>query len=270
MSRREGSWNAGRVFQSLGRIGYDPVSAILDLVDNSVSAGATSIYIRVNDKIAEQTDRQRGRPRAVIESFAIVDNGCGMDEDGLHNALTLGSSTQSYNQDTLSKFGIGLKSATSSLGRRLEIISRAENDLNVVRKVVVDHDLIVQEGRYVYDLTQPTEEDLDELKACTQGESGTLVRITKLFHESFPRTSEIIDGLKTKAGVFYYYYLKGIVEGLEPVRLKIDDHEVEAVDPLFEHEIDLEEANLNENTWDGLRPKWITKPQRIQVDTSGT
>ena len=270
MNLKEGSWDAGRVFQSLGRIGYDPVSAVLDLVDNSVSAGATSVIIKVNDEGAEQTERQRGRPKAVIESFAIVDNGCGMDEDGLHNALTLGSSTQLYNQDTLSKFGIGLKSAASSLGKQIEIISRAENNLNDVRKVVVDHDLIVQQGRYVYDLTRPAEEDLAELEACTQGESGTLVRITKLLRESFPRTSEIIDGLMTRAGVTYYYYLKGMVEGLEPVKLRIDDVEVKAVDPLFEHEIDSDDANLNENAWDGLRPKWITTPQCIQVDTTGT
>ena len=269
MNLREGSWDAGRVFQSLGRIGYDPVSAVLDLVDNSVSAGATSIIIKVNEKRAEQAEGQRGRPRAVLESFAIVDNGCGMDADGLHNALTLGSSAQMYNEDTLSKFGIGLKSAASSLGKQLEIISRAENNVNDVRKVVVDHDLIVKEGRYVYDLTRPTEKDLEELEACTHGKSGTLVRITKLFRDSFPRTSEVIDGLRTRAGVIYYYYLKGMVEGLEPVKLKIDEHEVKAVDPLFEHDIDSDDANLNENTWDGLSPKWITTPQGIQVDTTG-
>ena len=136
--------------------------------------------------------------------------------------------------------------------------------------MVVDHDLIVQEGRYVYDLTHPTEEDLEELKSCTQGGSGTLVRISKLFRESFPRTSEIIDGLRRRAGVIYYYYLKGMVKGLEPVTLKIDDREVKAVDPLFEQEIDSDDANLNENTWDGLSPKWITTPQHIQVDTTGT
>ena len=44
MSIREGAWDAGRVFQALGRIGYDPVSALLDLVDNSVSAGSDIRY----------------------------------------------------------------------------------------------------------------------------------------------------------------------------------------------------------------------------------
>ena len=267
MNRREGAWDAGRVLQALGRIGYDPVSAILDLVDNSVSAGATSVTINVNQ---EREERKPGRPQAILKSFAIVDNGCGMDENGLDNALTLGSSTERYNANTLSKFGMGLKSAASSLGKRLEVISRSKDDLSNVRKVVLDQNLIVQEGKYVYDLTEPTEEDLKELEACAQGESGTLIRITDLFRESLPPTSEIIHGLKTKAGVIYYYYLKGIADGAKSLSLKIDEHDVTAVDPLFVDEIGADEPDLNENTWEGLSPKWITEPQYIQVDTTGT
>ena len=267
MNIKEGSWDAGRVLQALGRIGYDPVAAILDIVDNSVSAGATSVTINVNQ---EGEKGKSGHSQAVLKSFSIVDNGCGMDEDGLDNALTLGSSTELYHANTLSKFGMGLKSAASSLGKRLEVVSRSKDDLNKVRKVVLDHDLIAREGKYIYDLTEPREEDLKELEACTQGKSGTLIHITGLFHESLPRTSEIIHGLKTKAGVIYYYYLKGIVEGSELLSLKIDDHDIVPVDPLFVDEIDTDDPDLNEKTWDGLSPKWITKPQRIPIDTTGT
>ena len=267
---KEGAWDAGRVFQALGRIGYDPVSAILDLVDNSVSAGATCVAINVNQESDEQQEGQRGRPRAILKSFIIADNGCGMDEDGLANALTLGSSTQQYNEHTLSKFGMGLKTAASSLGKRLEIISRPENNLDKVFKIVLDQDSIVEAGKYVYELTSPTQEDLMELDAYAHRNSGTLIRVTKLLHDSLPRTSEIIEGLKNKAGIIYYYYLKGIAEGSERLSLTIDDHNVKPVDPLFVDEIDEVDPDLNENTWNGLCPKWITRPQRIQVDTTGT
>ena len=65
-----------------------------------------------------------------------------MDEEGLDNALTLGSSAERYSENTLSKFGMGLKTAASSLGKRLEMcISRSENDLGKVYKVVLDQDL---------------------------------------------------------------------------------------------------------------------------------
>ena len=269
MSIKEGAWDAGRVLQALGRIGYDPVSAILDLVDNSVSASAASIVIKVNAESEKRTVRQRGRPRAILKSLVIVDNGCGMDEKGLDNALTLGSSAQSYHAETLSKFGLGLKSAASSLGKQLEVISRSENDLNNVRKVVLDQDLIVEKGKYVYNLTNPTDEDLNELDACTDGKSGTLIRITKLFHESLPRTSEIVEELRTKTGVIYYYYLRGIVEGSERLSLKIDDYVVAPVDPLFIDDIDTDNGDLDEHNWDGLNPKWITRLQAIQLDSTG-
>ena len=268
MSIKEGAWDAGRVLQALGRIGYDPVSAILDLVDNSVSASATSVVIKVNTESEERADGQRGRLRAILKSLVIVDNGRGMDEKGLDNALTLGSSAQLYHAETLSKFGMGLKSAASSLGKQLEVISRSENDLNNVRKVVLDQDLIVEKGKYVYNLTDPTDEDLNELDACTDGKSGTLIRITKLFYESLPRTSEIVKELKTKTGVIYYYYLKGMVKGSEHLSLKIDDYDVAPVDPLFIDEIDADNGDLDEHNWDGLNPKWITRSQAIQLDSA--
>ena len=270
MSIKEGTWDPGRVFQALGRIGYDPVSAILDLVDNSVSASATSIVVKVDTESEERTEGQRGRTRAVLKSLVVVDNGCGMDEAGLDNALTLGSSAQLYHTNTLSKFGMGLKSAASSLGKRLEVISRSKDDLHKVRKVVLDQDLIVEKRNYVYNLTEPTEEDLNELDACTQGKSGTLIRITKLFRESLPSTSEIIRGLQDRAGVIYYYYLKGMVDGVKCLSLKIDDSDVLPVDPLFIDEIDADNSNLNEHNWDGLNPKWITQPQAIQLDATGS
>ena len=270
MSIKEGSWDAGRVLQALGCIGYDPVSAILDLVDNSVSASATSIIVKVDTESEERTAGQRGRRRAVLKSLVIVDNGCGMDEAGLDNALTLGSSAEQYHRDTLSKFGMGLKSAASSLGKRLEIMSRSKDDLHRVRKVVLDQDLIVEKRNYVYNLTEPTEEDLNELDGCTQGKSGTLIRITELFHQSLPSTSEIIRGLQDRAGVIYYYYLKGIVDGVKRLSLKIDDSDVLPVDPLFVDEIDADNGDLNEHNWDGLNPKWITQPQAIQLDATGS
>ena len=265
MSIKEGTWNAVRVFQALGRIGYDPVSALLDLVDNAVSAGATCVAIKANQ---ERQDRQRGRPKAILKSFVIADNGCGMDEEELANALTLGSSAALYHENTLSKFGMGLKTAAASLGKRLEIISRAENDSDRVRKVVLDQDSIVEAGKYVYELTDPTEEDLAELKACAQEKSGTLIRVTKIFSESLPRTAEIIDGLKRKAGVIYYYYLKGLAEGFEPLSLTIDTDDVAPIDPLFVDEIHPDDANLNEHTWNGLQPKWITESQAIQLSVT--
>lgn len=268
MNTKEGTWNAGHVFQALSRIGYEPVSALLEFVDNSISARATHVVVKVNE---EREEEKRGRPPTVLKSFVVADNGGGMDEEGLANALTLGSSTEADDEHTLSKFGMGLKTATASLGKRLEIVSRPKEDPANVYKAVLDQDSILEAGKYVYYLTEPTEEDLRELDACAQGESGTLIRVTKLLLDSLPRTSEIVDGLKSRAGVIYYYFLKGLAEGSERLSLKIDEHDIAPVDALFVNEIaDGKDGDLNEHTWDGLSPKWIARPQRIQLATTGT
>ena len=267
MNTKEGTWNAGRVFQALSRIGYEPVSALLEFVDNSISARATCVVVKVNE---EREEEKRGQPPTVLKSFVVADNGYGMDEEGIDNALTLGSSTESDDEHTLSKFGMGLKTATASLGKRLEIVSRPKEDPANVYKAVLDQDSILEAGKYVYHLTEPTDEDLTELDACAQGRSGTFIRITKLLLHSLPRTAEIIAGLKSRAGVIYYYFLKGLAEGSERLSLKIDEHEVAPIDPLFVDEIaDGNDGDLNEHTWDGLSPKWIARPQRIQLATTG-
>jgi hypothetical protein len=263
-TRRPG-WNPSRVLSAIGRIGYHPVSALLDMTDNSVSARASKVAIAV------ETERQKGgpgRPKAVLRAFTIADNGSGMDVKGLDNALSLGSSPQDYHEYTLSKFGMGLKSAAASLGHSLEIITRIKGDEAKAYKAVLDAQKITDE--YFYEMCEPTADDLALLAAVAGDGSGTLIRITALHRESLPRASEIIEGLQQRAGVIYYYYLQGLVEHAPKLVLTVNDEPVMPFDPLAVGEIDEAAGDLNENTWDGLAPKWITKPQRIQLDTKGT
>src|SRR5256885_2106177 len=91
---KKGAVNAGRVLRALGRIGYHPVSAVLDIADNAVSARATKIAIDIG--VQKEKHAGPGRPKAVISSFTIVDNGKGMDEAALDNAIALGASDAYY------------------------------------------------------------------------------------------------------------------------------------------------------------------------------
>src|SRR5579885_533898 len=244
---------------------HSHVSALFDIADNSVSARASKVAITVE---TESQQGRAGRPRAVLKAFTITDNGCGMDLAGLDNALSLGSSPQDYHEYTLSKFGMGLKSAAASLGRRLEIITRTGKDKAKGYKATLDAEKITTD--YFYEFCEPADDDL-KLLASVAGEGpGTVVRITALNQESLPRASEIIDGLKRRAGVIYYYYLQGLVPHAEKLPLTINGEPVDPFDPLAEAEIDRESGDLDEHTWDGQAPKWITRPQRIQLDTRGT
>ncbi|MFV9504232.1 MAG: ATP-binding protein [Oscillochloridaceae bacterium umkhey_bin13] len=263
MQQKQGQWNAARVLAALGRIGYDPVSAILDITDNSLSAGASQIKVIVNKAKATAIQPNHSRPRAVISSFDIIDNGVGMNEEELDNALTLGASEDYYIAGTLSKFGMGLKSAALSLGRRLEIISRSKSDF-VTRKVILDYDVIkAAQGDYVYHLTEPSDADLEQLHSVCGAGSGTIVRISNIRNDSMPSITEVIEKLKIRAGIVYYYYLTGKAERDTPLSITVDGLDVDAFDPLFVSEIS---GDLNELDWDGISVKWITHNKPVQLD----
>lgn len=103
--------SAARLTSSLRDIGYDFSTALADVVDNSITAGATRIDVRV---IFE------GAASRVV----IVDDGHGMDDGQLEEALRFGSRRE-YSDSDLGKFGLGLKTASLSQGRRLTVISRS-------------------------------------------------------------------------------------------------------------------------------------------------
>jgi hypothetical protein len=69
-----------------------------------------------------------------------------MDITELDNALAFGSATQIANDGTLANFGLGLKLATSFLGRRLFIVTRSTTGR--VLKAVLDFQAIVDDYKY--------------------------------------------------------------------------------------------------------------------------
>src|SRR4051794_219857 len=96
--------DAARVCDGLSKIGYTPPSAICDIIDNSIRADAHNILVR----IIPERDLPLTRINNVSE-YLIVDDGRGMDREGMLDALRLGSSSDEYEPHSLSKFGLGLK-----------------------------------------------------------------------------------------------------------------------------------------------------------------
>ena len=83
--------NARRTMEALRELGYDSYSSILDILDNCIDAHAATIAVEVAE--------QRGDIIITIE-----DDGSGMDEETLSEALRLGSDTEREVGD-LGKFG---------------------------------------------------------------------------------------------------------------------------------------------------------------------
>jgi hypothetical protein len=97
---------------ALRGVGYSLDTAIADLIDNSIAAGARSISItpRFADGAA---------------SLAILDDGCGMTPEVMLEALRFGCAgpTAPRRESDLGRFGLGLKTASLSQLRRLTFCS---------------------------------------------------------------------------------------------------------------------------------------------------
>lgn len=102
--------SARRLVGSLRDIGYEFAPAVADLVDNSIEAGATQVDVWVEFEGDESWVR-------------ISDNGHGMTEAGLREAMRYGSERE-YKDGDLGKFGLGLKTASLSQCRALTVASR--------------------------------------------------------------------------------------------------------------------------------------------------
>lgn len=104
--------NAAKVISSLRLVGYDNISAIADLVDNSLDAGAQNIQLQIKPDLDGYT-------------IYLADNGSGMSKNILDEALKLGSDTERDEDSDLGKFGMGLVTASLSMCKRLTVITKA-------------------------------------------------------------------------------------------------------------------------------------------------
>lgn len=98
----------------LGAIGrsHSLASAIADLVDNSIDAGAERIGIRFIVRNAE------------VVGLRVSDDGTGMTESQLMEAMTLGR-RRKYGSGALGHFGLGLKAASMSQANTLRVYTHA-------------------------------------------------------------------------------------------------------------------------------------------------
>lgn len=106
---------AEAMMEALRGLGYSTAAALADIVDNSVSAGASEVSIRFD------WDGKRSR-------ISIFDDGHGMDDAELERAMRLGdkSPLDARSSDDLGRFGMGLKTASLSQCRRLTVASVRE------------------------------------------------------------------------------------------------------------------------------------------------
>ncbi|HEX8577910.1 MAG TPA: ATP-binding protein [Flavobacterium sp.] len=190
--------NADRICEAISKIGYNPSSAIMDIIDNSFVANAKNILIKIFLKEGMNINNIKN-----IEKIYIVDDGRGMNHAGIKKALELGSDVE-YGNNSLSKYGLGLKSAGFSLGRRIEVTSKVVGG-EISEKYFLDRDLIKSTGEFGYGV-----ENSDEtIKSLLENyDSGTVISFHSLIYTSRISAQKLSEDLSNKAGVFYSEFLE--------------------------------------------------------------
>jgi hypothetical protein len=104
---------ASSMIETFRAIGYSIETAIADIIDNSISAGAKNIWI----------DYTWNGPDTII---GMMDDGCGMTNEELIQGMRPGSMSPLLErpEHDLGRFGLGLKTASFSQCRKFCVISK--------------------------------------------------------------------------------------------------------------------------------------------------
>lgn len=119
------------IVNALRHCGYNNYAAIADIIDNSVEPDVDATTVNIT--LATDTPNKGG----VIREIIIRDNGCGMDFETMQEAMCLGSMTGKTGEANLGMYGAGMKTAALSIGKKLTVISKVE-DQGCVSKASLD------------------------------------------------------------------------------------------------------------------------------------
>jgi hypothetical protein len=202
-----------KMLTTLRSSGYNNNSAIGDILDNSIDAGAQNIWIDINSK----------------NEIRISDDASGMSETRLVEAMTMGSETDKNNGTTLGRFGFGMKTASLSLGRRLTVITKevdgeivtAVHDLDnmtAAQEIFVDVHRGVSHDHYRASFTSHTR----------KSNKGTVVVIDKIDQLSNPNIPAYRGVLKSYVSEVFRNFIN---EGLN---IYLNTSRIEAADIMLE------------------------------------
>lgn len=208
--------NAGKLLSSLRNTGYDSnYTAVEDIIDNSIDAGATKVNVAINT-----VDKDL--------RIIIADNGSGMSDDILDQALKLGSATQKDEISDLGKYGMGLCTASISMAKGLAVITKEENGEYLYSSQ--DLDEIVEVNDFVKEKRKANDEEISLFKEFVKDNHGTLIILTKIDRLTNTNPTIFANLLLKEMGRIYRKFIEaGVV-------LTVNDKKVPVVDPMMINE----------------------------------
>lgn len=211
------------MMEALRGLGYSTAAALADIVDNSISAGASEAWLRFD------WDGANSR-------ISILDAGRGMSDPELEAAMTLGTINPLDERapTDLGRFGLGLKTASFSQCRSLTVASKREGGELVCLRWDLDAIASDPEGGWrMFEGPDPGSESFLEPLAALR--SGTLVLWERMDRvvtagSDFDHFAELAFDVECRLAMIFHRLL----EGPRPAfRLFLNDRPVAPWDPFM-------------------------------------
>lgn len=207
---------------ALRDIGYSFETAVADIIDNSITAKATEINIFTHFDFGNSY-------------IAIIDNGIGMSENLLKNAMTLGSFNplDSREKNDLGRFGLGLKTASFSQASKLTVASSRESE-TYARCWDLEH--IIKSEKWEVEVLNNKLNNIKEINKLSN--NGTIVlweKLDKLIESNTKRKAEDIFQekiaiLRDHLSLVFHRYLSGEL-GIKKIVIKLNNDTIIPFNP---------------------------------------
>jgi hypothetical protein len=213
---------ASAMIEALRGLGYSTATALADVIDNSISAQARAValdFVWAGD----------------ASHVAILDDGLGMDAEGLDVAMRLGerSPLDPRAAGDLGRFGLGLKTASFSQCRRLTVASVQNGRMNCLRW---DLDILATSPDHGWHLLEGAAPGSERLLAplLTAGK-GTLVLWERLDTIVTPGFSDqnfldLVDEVERHLAMVFQRFID---DDRAAFRLSINGRNIEPYDPFL-------------------------------------
>lgn len=237
---------ASAMIESLRGLGYSTATALADIIDNSIAAGATTVSLQFTWK-------------GDGSWISIADDGSGMTDAELERAMRLGeaSPTDARRESDLGRFGLGLKTASFSQCRSLTVVSRKDGATSCLRW---DLDVLATGAGDEWRLLEGPGPDAAAIVRSLQGDgNATLVLWEKLDRIVGPGATEqdfldLIDGVERHLAMVFHRYLEGIRPRL---KLLLNGRRIAPWDPFLKD---------HAATWSSPIKRIDTSSGRIEIE----
>jgi len=211
------------MLESLRGLGYSTASALADIIDNSISASATSVEIQF---------KWEGQSSSIY----VLDNGFGMNDQELESSMTLGDKNPLDTRPShdLGRFGMGLKTASFSQCKRLTVASKKQGFTCCLRWDLSILTSKPEMGWILFEGPEPGSENLTQ--KLDYLDHGTIViweLLDRIVTESFT-VNDFLNLMDDQVEPHLAMVFHRLIAGSNPkLRLNLNGKKVEGWDPFL-------------------------------------